>query len=228
MVNLLSGVGIVGFLSVVAVEYAFIAVLLALVLNFIVMLILCILSKGFSAKKRLAVGLVWLVVELVFAGLSALNGYNFGYFLITLSVTILFSFITLLMPIKNSIKEEQLDLARSIIDRVDCENDERESDMDLDFSLPIRQTNARPTTEKIRGKEKRVDKENGLEIDFSHVKSVIERLEYYPLTTADKKKVRELEIAIEKYEKGVYGKDDREKVNEGLGALLKIMASYGV
>jgi hypothetical protein len=226
MVNLLSGLGI-GFLQTIAIEYAFIAVLLASFLNFITMLGLCIFSSGFTGKKRLAVGLNWLVIELAFAGLSALNGYNFGCFLITLSVSVLFVVITLLLPVKNLIKKEQLDLARSIIDGVDKDNfNQEENDLDFDFSIPREQT--RPTVEKMRCRERCTNKENGLEIDFSHVKSVIERLEYYPLSTADKKKVRELEIAIEKYEKGLCGKEERDKVNEGLGALLKIMASYGV
>lgn len=61
--------------------------------------------------------------------------------------------------------------------------------------------------------------------DFSHVKNVIERLNAFPLSTADKKQIKELEDGIILIENGAiedYG------INDGLGALLKIMAKYGV
>lgn len=67
--------------------------------------------------------------------------------------------------------------------------------------------------------------------DFSHVKSVIARLESFGLTQSEKKTVRDLELTVFEAEScAEEGLSDslRVKVNEGLGSLLKIMAKYGV
>jgi hypothetical protein len=66
------------------------------------------------------------------------------------------------------------------------------------------------------------------ELDFQHVKSVINRLDYFGLKESDKKQVKELENALLLAEKGYFGQETKEKINDGLGALLKIMSKYGV
>ena len=72
-------------------------------------------------------------------------------------------------------------------------------------------------------------KENkGVEIDFSHVKSVLRKLDYYPLKEQDKKSVKQLESAINDAEEN--GLDDslKQTINDGLGQLLKLMSKYAV
>ena len=64
--------------------------------------------------------------------------------------------------------------------------------------------------------------------DFTHVKSVVERLTYFPLTASDKKQVQELERTIVRAENGEDTPELKNKINDGLGALLKIMSKYGV
>ena len=66
------------------------------------------------------------------------------------------------------------------------------------------------------------------QVDFSHVKSVINRLERYNLSQNDQRQVRALENAINNAESGRTDFNTKESVNEGLGALLKIMSKYGV
>ena len=61
--------------------------------------------------------------------------------------------------------------------------------------------------------------------DFTHVKNVIERLRAFPLSTGDKKQIKDLEDAIVLIENGL---EDEYSINDELGALLKIMAKYGV
>lgn len=67
-----------------------------------------------------------------------------------------------------------------------------------------------------------------IEVDFTHVKNVLKRLEYYNLNITDKKQVKELENAILIAEKGEVDLKTKRNINEGLGALLKIMSKYGV
>ena len=61
--------------------------------------------------------------------------------------------------------------------------------------------------------------------DFSHVKNIIERLNAFPLTTMDKKQIKDLENAIILIENG---QQEDYGINDELGALLKMMAKYGV
>ena len=65
------------------------------------------------------------------------------------------------------------------------------------------------------------------EIDFSHVKNVISRLNYFPLSTQDRNTVKELEYSVTQAERGDYDLEIKRKINDGLGALLKIMSKYG-
>ena len=65
------------------------------------------------------------------------------------------------------------------------------------------------------------------EIDFSHVLGVIKRLEYYNLSQTDKRQVGELEKALLTAKQTGDYKNDKQKINDGLGMLLKIMSKYG-
>ena len=67
-----------------------------------------------------------------------------------------------------------------------------------------------------------------LGLDFSHVKKVIERLNYFGLSPSDKRQVKDLESTILSAERGDGGDNVKECINDGLGALLKIMSKYGV
>ena len=66
------------------------------------------------------------------------------------------------------------------------------------------------------------------DLDFSHVKSVLERLEPAVLSYADRKQVHDLEVALFAAERGEVFEDTKAKINEGLGNLLKIMAKHGI
>ncbi len=80
-------------------------------------------------------------------------------------------------------------------------------------------------TEKI---EEKANEDSKNDIDFTHVKGILERLNYYPLSSSDKNKMRELEAILLKAERGEREENYKLKINEGLGELLKIMSRYGV
>ena len=65
-------------------------------------------------------------------------------------------------------------------------------------------------------------------LDFSHVKNVLSRLDYFSLSPADKRQVKELEATLVLAEQGDFSDVVKERVNDGLGSLLKIMSKYGV
>lgn len=72
------------------------------------------------------------------------------------------------------------------------------------------------------------EKERRSQIDFSHVRSIIDRLNEYELSSNDRHAVRELEIALFDAEKRGEGVEIKARLNDGLNSLLKIMAKYGV
>ena len=72
------------------------------------------------------------------------------------------------------------------------------------------------------------DKRQTIDLDFSHVKNVLLKLNYYPLTPNDRKQVKDLEYALITAENGDLNYELKEKINDGLGVLLKIMSKYGV
>jgi hypothetical protein len=91
------------------------------------------------------------------------------------------------------------------------------------FSSPIISVNNAHLDGRDKGGKKK-DKE----IDFSHIKGILNRLEYYPLKEQDKKSALDLEKAILEAEENGLDKNLKQNINEGLGALLKIMAKYAV
>lgn len=88
---------------------------------------------------------------------------------------------------------------------------------DKDFSDEI---------DNINSVDKRTAKD--FELDFEHVKNVISRLNYYELKDTDKRQVKELENALLRAERGEFNIDVKSRINDGLGALLKIMSKYGI
>lgn len=66
------------------------------------------------------------------------------------------------------------------------------------------------------------------DLDFSHVKNVLQRLSPAMLSYADRRQIHELELALYEAENGGCSGEIKSKINEGLGNLLKIMARHGV
>jgi hypothetical protein len=114
--------------------------------------------------------------------------------------------------------QTQLSLARKIDEKVKVDAIEKSSlENQVDFSNEPVKITTKPVTE-----------ESLPEIDFSHVKNVIERLAYFPLTPFEKRQVKDLEVTVKRVEMGEDGLDLKNKINDGLGALLKIMSKHGV
>ncbi len=66
------------------------------------------------------------------------------------------------------------------------------------------------------------------DIDFSHVKTVLKKLDFYPLKEQDKKSAKELERAIIEAEENGLDQRLKQSINDGLGQLLKLMSKYAV
>ncbi|MDY6367269.1 MAG: hypothetical protein SPL13_01965 [Clostridia bacterium] len=66
------------------------------------------------------------------------------------------------------------------------------------------------------------------QIDFTHVKNVIERLSHYDVNPTEKKRIEDLKDVLLYAENRKITLSEKEKINDGLSFLLKIMSKYGV
>ncbi len=168
--------------------------------------------------KHYACFLVFTLSIVIFQGAIELVFMNKTLAVITLSFLGVLCGILMCLPNKSKIKQTDapIQFARFIDEQVKKEQ--------RTPSVPIRQVDG----ERIVLKEMPENNNSAPEVDFSHVKSVIKRLEYYNLTPSDKRQVTELERSIFTAERNGITPEIKESVNDGLGALLKIMSKYGV
>lgn len=181
-------------------DFLFIFLSCALFAVFLLALFLSVFKPGYGVKKR-----SWFFVFSF--GISALSFsffYGRGIPFLFLGAGALLSVPLLTIRKKTTVTEEQ----RSFIDYVD-----EEIEKELLSSPPEKKRTARET--------------KGKEPDFAHVKSVIKRLSALSLSQTDKKEVKSLESAIFEAEKNGLDADLKERINDGLGLLLKLMAKYG-
>ncbi len=190
---------------------------------FLVNLLLSILVAGYGIKKRL-----WqlpLSICLVLVSFAFSRTYKSDYTLTYL----LASFSTLLMIPLMLIREKNFTITKEQRNLVNF--------IDNNIKTAIKQEDKAPLCVErlsVDSVEKSLDGTGksktalDFELDFKHVKNVISRLDYFGLKESDKRQVKELENAILSAEKGDFDLDVKSRINDGLGALLKIMSRYGV
>lgn len=184
---------------------------------FIVALILAVFKRGYGIKKRAWYLFFTLGVIFALCSITAIMQKDYGVVWAFVSACA-FSFVPLIAVREKKIKIK--DSHRNFVKFLDNQIKNVEP-----VKPPERQVVERIKTERVEEEKSSV---SNFHLDFKHVKSVIERLEYYGLSTADKKVVCDLQTAIEKAEDGDFCLDIKNRINDGLGALLKIMAKYGV
>ncbi|MBR5899790.1 MAG: hypothetical protein IKZ38_00140 [Clostridia bacterium] len=220
------------YLSNVSSEVIFVFGLALGVVAFIVNLILLLAKSNYGAKKRIWLYLVFTAVWSAqrSAGLkdgaNLLSGYMTGFF-------ILLSLPSVIIPPRQPKTKKRARKIELALDGLPFSFLGEQNNRPNYQPQPIKESwedNLKPErvfceSNSYEQDPKPVTKE---ELDFSHVKNVISRLDNFNLSLADKKQVKELEIAIKQAEIGVAPTDVRCKINDGLGALLKIMSKYGV
>lgn len=176
-------------------------------LLFLLNLTLSIFKSGFTIVKRL-----WFV----FAGLSLqtaiyfyglVNGNNLLFILFTCVFLFYLSIIFCIRTKERKVKKEE----RQLINYIDGKIKEGEN-YSKNFETPSQKLN----------------QEVQSDINFAHVKSVLNRLKDFSLLEADKRQAKELEYAIYECERGNNSPLIKQQISDGLGVLLKIMAKYGV
>ena len=196
---------------------------------FAITVILAACKVSFSLKRRRWYFFAVSAVILCEYGLSFFIG-GAGYVFLTAAITAILS-----IPVITVQKKEKNTDAREFAKFLD--------DKILKRSTPpaISQPEVQPLEEElnecgISQKDKKSTAVNlakkesvkGVELDFTHVKNVLARLEYYGLSPSEKKIIEGLDNAITAAENDQIDQKVKSKINDGLGALLKIMSKYGI
>ena len=129
------------------------------------------------------------------------------------SIFILLS--TLVFPFeKNLVKDEHKKFIKFIDDEIKKDRE----------NLPEKTVDQTNTIKPVQVKN---DIPLGIDLDFEHVKNVISRLNYYPLTQNDKRQIAQLEAVLVSAERNENVEQIKSKISDGLSSLLKIMSKYG-
>lgn len=215
----------INFCAAIDVAVVFLIVLSAMSVFTVVECILCVTGKLSDGKIMLHAGFTVGAILSVTA-LSSVNASAYGFaeklfFPLLTAASGAVTFVPVkLFRAKPIIKPEHLDLAE-LLDKEYV----KESRADSMAEKPQVAATDKVTHLKIRVP---APEKTETEIDFTHVKNVIERLNYYNLGPTDKRTVNDLANNVSQAENGEFTPELKEKINDGLGALLKIMSKYGV
>ncbi len=173
----------------------------------------CVFKRDFTLKKRAAY-FPFLISTLAVQGGAEIALCGDSYVLLLFGVCVGIVGVALVIPVKKvEYKEEHVEFARFL--------DQKTKSVEKiagRTELPV---------EKIKCVEKEGKLESAL-LDYSHVKHILSKMDYYPLSVADKRQVKDLSLAVNSAENGDDGADIKKRINDGLGALLKIMSKHGI
>lgn len=190
------------------------------------LLILCFVVRHVGAK------VVLIIYSCVFIGLIAMQTALNLLLEFSLSFTMLFlgtGLVWLPFVLKERSTEQENENPREFIKFIDGQiKRANTSDDTLNEGeiLPTRSYNTIKRDAKAENQEEKATFSD-YELDFKHVRNVIERMESFPLSVSDRRQVSELENSILTAERGGFTRENKEKINDGLSALLKIMSKYG-
>lgn len=202
----------------------FIALLAVAIVAFVVNLLLAIFVVGYGVIKRLWQPIVSLFCVCIQGGFCACLEIGYGLTFVLAGLCALLTIPLLVVREKNFVVDDkQKEFVRFIDNEIESTLPEK--------TKPLTQAETNSTlisdNREIEGKVQEKTSSD-FDLDFEHVKNVIARLDYFGLKESDKRQVKELENALLSAEKGEFNLDVKSRINDGLGALLKIMSKYGV
>ncbi len=210
---------------------------LALVFSaFTLAFFLALFKRDYTLRKRIYFSVFSFGTCLILLGYQVVTHGSIGYAVTLLGCAIIFSAIIFSIRVREKIKKQERDFIKFIDEQISAQKENcKLNDLTGKTKQPIIDSEKEKTqTEKevidvpLQEKENLSKKNFALDVDFTHVKKVLERLSYVSLSPTDKRQVKELETAICAAECGQADNLNKAKINDGLSALLKIMAKYGI
>lgn len=218
-------------------ERVFVVALIVTTICFFINTILIICKNGYALRKRLWYFCLFFGLMAILVSCSLYHNQGRFFAICLFGINLLYFLPMFISGRERQIKKEEKQLIKFIDSkiRLSKNGDEdlfrnnlgREVVDDVKF-MPTNKKQNDQTVTKIYAKPQENTVEESDLPDFSHVKNIIDRLEYFSLSATDRKQVNDLELVINKTENGENSVELKNKVNDGLGALLKIMSKYGV
>lgn len=211
-----------------------------LTVAFVINLILSLTLGGYVKKKRLWYYFSSPFVLLLQSTLTLSAGGNFSLVVLNLVAALVYLFASLLIKDKKTVADDnRFSFARTLNERV---KEDAPEILDGEKMLSNYQANKKVPHDELVMEEGELEPLRPSQVeelikgktaadyglDFSHVKNVLSRLDYFSLSPADKRQVKELEATLVLAEQGDFSDVVKDRVNDGLGSLLKIMSKYGV
>ena len=202
----------------------------------LVCLCLALFKMGYSLRKRSWIFCCYtgLVVFERWAESIIVENYSFTF--LTISVCLMLCSLIFIIPEKTiKIKEEQRELARFFDSQVKAITQPTTVNYLVDSKTEL--SNCQDLLNKVQEKNSTTIKAQvkgeqpincSQEIDFLNVKTILNKLGYYSISSQDKLIAKELENAIISAEENGLNDQLKQKINDGLGALLKIMSKYAI
>lgn len=214
-----------GVINALGQDLIFIILFAIIIVAFVLDLLFSIARYDYGIKERLWFLPFALACTFCCCGFCARQ--NFGYVLPFLIATFSGVFFGILMLVREKVKPSNEE-SKQFIKFIDSQIKNADSDGSGEFEKMLCQRKDCSTESLIVSSKPEQKSVSDFELDFQHVKNVISRLDYLGLKDSDKRQVKELENALLVAEKGEFDQNVKSKINDGLGALLKIMSKYGV
>ncbi len=203
----------------------------------IIHLLLCVFGVGSFRKRKsffllegFSVALINLSIILTMASVDNIFiSLSFPVFLVALTVLIYLP-ISFFDERVIVITDKERELVRAIDKSMEEEGDGEENSFARgnEFLERVEKALEEKKVERIAVKKVKEDVSVKEELNFEHVKNVLERLNYFNLSPSDKKTVSELKSLLFLAENSGVTKEFKSKINDGLSSLLKIMSKYSV
>lgn len=209
----------------------------AVVFSCILETVIALFAYGYGIKKRIRFFIVAVSAVIIQAAAEEYGG-NRALTAVTAVICLLLSAIVVSVPVRQrKITEKQRELARFIEGKIknaaersfeDNEYKENrvEEKSDNKYFSPRAERERSDAVEILKTVGKKEER-RACDLDIDHIRAVLSRLDYYGLSAADKKIINELNYSLNEAERGNVDLETKEKINDGLGALLKIMSKYG-
>ena len=182
---------------------------------FFLSVVLSLITAWYNKQKRLLLIATQLIPLFMGISVSINNSYFLSAYLILLCFDIFSITVNLCLPQKKVKKtHEQKELIKYI---------------DEQIHQPEQPT-LKPILDRIILTKNPIEqtKQEQPEVDFSHVGGILERLEIFPLSANEKKQVNNLRATLLQAQNGQKDLEVKQRLNDGLSDLLKIMSKYSV
>lgn len=211
-------------------EGIFLILLGVITIAFVINLILCLTLFEYDNKKRSWFYLVVALSTCLQVAFSLLGEETGVFVALIVALSLPYTYISIRIKKREKISKEKCSEIARFIDNKARDEKVVEQRYEQSEELTARKETLTDQPLKPSAIKDMLKKTESAKygLDFSHVRKVLTRLDYFSLSPLDKRQIRELEVALLEAEQGDFTSSVKERLNDGLGSLLKIMSKHGI